>query len=523
MKKILFICMLFNGSLLTAQNTNFGANAGNGGVNNTSIGSNAGNGGSGNTSLGAAAGDKTKGIKSVFLGHFAGRNSTSSAYSVMIGANAGVNSVSGVYNVFCGSSSGLGTTGSRNTFLGSSAGATNTNGEENTYIGASAGNKSQGNNNTFSGYYSGGSNVASENSFYGSYSGRYNTEGNLNTFIGNEAGFFNRSGSSNSFIGHSAGFRNEGDHNTFLGSHAGYDNESGAGNVYIGSQSGAKNAEGQRNLFIGYRAGENAMGNGNVFIGPDAGRTIIDSDKLYIANNKSKVPLIFGDFVSGRIGLGTTNPGKYRLYVNGNAYATGLWVSSDKRFKKQGKKISSSLEKVLAMDGRSYQLKQEPKYADKNFSPGTHFGFYAQELQKVLPELVQEDEEGYLAINYIEIIPLLTEAIKELANKQELVAQYENRLNQIEQTISDLSDQKQVTYSHLLPNAHRFNISNYPNPAKHETIIEYHLPKDTNDAKIIVFDLQGKELYSSDKLSDANGKLSISSNLVGQGLFNYVL
>ncbi|MEO1054421.1 MAG: tail fiber domain-containing protein [Bacteroidota bacterium] len=523
MKKILFICLLFNCSLLCAQNTNLGANAGNGGANNTSIGHNAGNGGSANVSLGTAAGDKIHGSSNVFLGNFAGHNTMSSSYNVMIGYKSGTNSDGSVCNVFCGFNSGLLTTGSWNTFLGTNTGTVNTSGEENTFIGGNAGNENQGSNNTFTGFRSGVLNIANGNSFYGSYSGYLNTEGNQNTFMGYRTGNFNRSGSSNTFIGYYAGFITGGDHNTFLGSNAGSSNESGTSNVYIGSQSGTQNAEGQRNLFIGYEAGQNANGNGNVLIGPGAGRSLTSSDKLFIANNAGKVPLIFGDFASGSIGLGTINPGKYRLFVNGDAYATGLWISSDKRFKKQGKKISSSLEKVLAMDGKSYQLKQEPKYADKNFSEGTHFGFYAQELQKVLPELVREDEDGYLAINYIEIIPVLTEAIKELAHKQELLTLYENRLNQIEQTISDLADQKQIATGNPLLYPDEFSISNHPNPAKHETTIAYRLPEQSENARIMIFDLQGNELYSSNELSGSNGQLSISSNLIGKGLFNYVL
>ena len=42
-----------------------------------------------------------------------------------------------------------------------------------------------------------------------------------------------------------------------------------------------------------------------------------------------------------------------------------------------------------------------------------HYGLIAQELQQVCPELVYENSNGLLSINYLEIIPILIEAIKE--------------------------------------------------------------------------------------------------------------
>ena len=42
------------------------------------------------------------------------------------------------------------------------------------------------------------------------------------------------------------------------------------------------------------------------------------------------------------------------------------------------------------------------------------FGLIAQDVQVIYPELVYQDPEGYLAINYTGLIPLLIESIKEL-------------------------------------------------------------------------------------------------------------
>jgi len=52
-----------------------------------------------------------------------------------------------------------------------------------------------------------------------------------------------------------------------------------------------------------------------------------------------------------------------------------------------------------------------------NFDDKLHFGFIAQEIQKSYPNLVSEDEKGYLSLNYTEFIPLIINAMKEQNEK----------------------------------------------------------------------------------------------------------
>ena len=84
-------------------------------------------------------------------------------------------------------------------------------------------------------------------------------------------------------------------------------------------------------------------------------------------------------------------------------------------------------------------------------------GFIAQEVQKIFPELVETDQEGFLSVNYTGLIPHLLEAIKDLKHQVEahrttgeslleinndLKAQNEKneaRLNAIESVLKQLS------------------------------------------------------------------------------------
>ena len=62
-----------------------------------------------------------------------------------------------------------------------------------------------------------------------------------------------------------------------------------------------------------------------------------------------------------------------------------------------------------------------------------HFGFIAQDFQQIFPELVQTDKDGYLCIDYIAFIPVLTEAIKE---QQATIETLQEEIDQLKATIN---------------------------------------------------------------------------------------
>jgi len=64
------------------------------------------------------------------------------------------------------------------------------------------------------------------------------------------------------------------------------------------------------------------------------------------------------------------------------------------------------------LNGLSYEWKTE-EYMDRGFQEGRHYGVIAQEIEKVLPEIVNTAPDGTKSVAYTEIIPVLIEAIKE--------------------------------------------------------------------------------------------------------------
>ena len=96
------------------------------------------------------------------------------------------------------------------------------------------------------------------------------------------------------------------------------------------------------------------------------------------------------------------------------------FYSSDRRLKYAPEQIADSLSKCNQLTGYEYFWNEHsPRHGQHDY------GVIAQELQLVMPELVHQREDGYLAVDYQKIIPLLINAINELNDK---VVDLERRL-----------------------------------------------------------------------------------------------
>lgn len=95
--------------------------------------------------------------------------------------------------------------------------------------------------------------------------------------------------------------------------------------------------------------------------------------------------------------------------------ANGMIVAgtSDARLKKNINELSNSLSAINKLRGVSFEYTEE-----SNMGGGIRYGFIAQEVQKIIPEIVRDRAkgDGMLSLNYTEIIPVLVEAVKELGS-----------------------------------------------------------------------------------------------------------
>lgn len=447
------------------------------GSNNLFIGNSAGYSninGSDNIFLGGSSGFSNKGgiqtwmgSDNIFFGSSAGSSNTEGGTNIFMGTFAGYLNQTGNLNIYIGNRSGYSSTGYRNTFIGAYTGYDNTLGQDNLFIGNQTGeHNTTGNENTFLGGTAGWNvGAGSGNTFIGLDAGRGLVGGSSNVYVGRGAGGTGTAGNRNTYLGYDAGRYNSNSDNIFIGYQSGT-NESLGNRLYIENTAGDKTAA----LIYGEFDNEKLRFNANVGISTDPGLF-----KLYSVDIRatSDYPAILGEHnvtpyygvgvkgIGGYIGVmgesslagantrfgvfgsasgGTTanygiygtasGTGAYAGYFNGNVSATGyITAPSDKNLKKNIVPLSGSLKKVLDMQGVNYEWKSEEEltssgYAKSgsgkesipqsyNFPKGTQLGVIAQDVEKVVPELVQTGPDGLKSVDYIKMVPLLIEAIKE--------------------------------------------------------------------------------------------------------------
>ena len=114
-----------------------------------------------------------------------------------------------------------------------------------------------------------------------------------------------------------------------------------------------------------------------------------------------------------KVGVGTAADATYELKVSGDIGATGdivAYISSDERLKDNIELISNPIEKVQSLRGVTWDWNDNASEAAKQ-SPNV--GVIAQEVEKVLPQLVHDRENGYKGVDYAKLTGLLIEAIKD--------------------------------------------------------------------------------------------------------------
>ncbi|WP_296687199.1 tail fiber domain-containing protein [Flavobacterium sp.] len=116
---------------------------------------------------------------------------------------------------------------------------------------------------------------------------------------------------------------------------------------------------------------------------------------------------------NGNVGMGSLTP-SVRLQVNGDIIANSIAGSSDLRYKTNIRPVENALNTVKSLRGVYFNWNQK-EFPTKDFSDKTELGFIAQEVEKVLPEVVTKDNtpEQYRSVKYDKVVALLVEAIKE--------------------------------------------------------------------------------------------------------------
>ncbi|MBW1298307.1 tail fiber domain-containing protein [Aquimarina litoralis] len=192
-----------------------------------------------------------------------------------------------------------------------------------------------------------------------------------------------------------------------------FSTSSGVNTITLGAN---LTAESRGQISMGYR-NTPVAGNPSAYIETDRlfviGNGTADFDGVYPSD--ALVMLKNGNTAfSGNVGVGTTTPETtYALNVNGDLNYTGnLTNISDRRYKKNIEALPNSLDKILKTEGVQYEMRKED-FPNMKFAEGTQYGVIAQDIEKIFPNLVSTNDQGYKSVNYTGLIPVLVEALKE--------------------------------------------------------------------------------------------------------------
>lgn len=147
-----------------------------------------------------------------------------------------------------------------------------------------------------------------------------------------------------------------------------------------------------------------------------------------VANTNSGIGVYGAVSSSYDYTLPTTNYGSYAGYfagttkVTGTMYASAFTTTSDSRLKENIRNLNdSAINNIQLLRPVEYQFKQDSVHytyeKDAFEMKVNHYGLLAQEVQEIFPNLVYESGDGYLSINYTELIPVLIKSVQELSSE----------------------------------------------------------------------------------------------------------
>ena len=247
---------------------------------------------------------------------------------------------------------------------------------------------------------------------------------------------------------------------------------------------------------------------------------------------------VFGT-ASSMLGSFSVN-GSYAGFFHGDVFVTGsvmspaVYTPSDYRLKKDVKTVSNScLDNVLDMNVVEYKYTQRESeivgdtsamkgkraawYDEKSaVMQNKHYGFIAQELQEIYPDLVVEGEDGYLGVNYIEIIPLLVRSIQELNAK---VEQYENGNAPIKKSQTRSAEEDATDIDAIVNTLYQ----NEPNPFTESTVVRCDVSEDVVKADLYIYNMNGDQIAEYAVTDRGATSVTIDGGSLNAGMYLYAL
>jgi len=273
------------------------------------------------------------------------------------------------------------------------------------------------------------------------------------------------------------------------------------------------------------------------------------------ATNQWGVPQIYSsDFL-----IGKSNVCVNGIWVNYLYYKYLSLVSSDETLKENIKPLENTLSKLLQIEGKSYNYKKDSEINSipefEEMLDKETFGFIAQELEDVFPELVYPPSavNNYYSINYIGMIPVLLEAIKEQQSiienlqreilpdpilrqgaeeLQNIIEMLQQKVENLEETLlkccqsnsNDVDESNNIQEINLSNPTDAMKVyQNAPNPFNERTTIKCYIPQSIPKAELCVYNMQGIQVKCFTVSERGIVNVQIEAGQLSAGIYTYLL
>ena len=199
-------------------------------------------------------------------------------------------------------------------------------------------------------------------------------------------------------------------------------------------------------------------------------------------------------------------------YGDGDIVCPDLYETSDARLKTNVNPIKESLDKILRLNPVTYELNSKVKEGIKEIN----LGFIAQEVEKILPEVVRIHEGDIRGINYGRLVALLVDGIKE----QQII------IEDIKAQLAHLNALTSVSYDSPIQTATKNESilgQNVPNPGLRSTTIPVFIDVNTSKSVLCFYDLTGKQILKKEISGRGQQNIQVSIDDFSAGKYFYSL
>lgn len=247
------------------------------------------------------------------------------------------------------------------------------------------------------------------------------------------------------------------------------------------------------------------------------------------------IRMLAGNGGAPLVNIGTTaNNGM--LNVGGTVYANGSTLTSDSTLKTniQALDFAWASQKIKALRPVSYEWITK----HDTLMYGTKYGFTAQQVETVVPDLVHTDSAGKKTLDYNGIISLLTKALQSEIKKNDkqdsLISAMQQQLASLAGNLDQCCSNNQAarTASNSAETKRDVELSdkdvvvlnqNVPNPFAESTYITYNIPDSFKFAQIIFSTTDGKIIKAVDVKETGRGRINVFASDLSSGLYTYSL